>query len=273
MDFYLQERLSPYASPTTSLGNITSWLAQLFQYTTEVEISMTCSTASASILNAIAWLSSGLAEVAIVGGAEAPLTPFTIAQMKALRIVASSTSSEKFPCRASDLNKQHNTMVLGEGAACFSLSKKTIHSHPLAAIIGWGSASENIHHPTEQSPDGINFQKAMQEATIGRIPDLIITHTPGTLIGDRAELEAVKKVFPSQPPYINIKWRDGHSLGASGALSVFEAIQILQYQQLSELPPWLKGQKFPEAIKTILINTAGFGGQAVSLLLAHPKFL
>ena len=38
------------------------------------------------MLNGIAWINSGMCNKFLVGGSEAPLTPFTIAQMKALKI-------------------------------------------------------------------------------------------------------------------------------------------------------------------------------------------
>jgi hypothetical protein len=47
----------------------------------------------------------------LVGGSEAPLTDFTIAQMRALKIY--SRSEEAYPNRA-DLNKTQST-ILGEG--------------------------------------------------------------------------------------------------------------------------------------------------------------
>ena len=40
----------------------------------------------------------------LVGGSEAPLTPFTIAQMKAMKIYAKDV--QEFPCRAFDLEKK-----------------------------------------------------------------------------------------------------------------------------------------------------------------------
>jgi 3-oxoacyl-(acyl-carrier-protein) synthase len=69
----------------------------------------------------------------LVGGSEAPLTAFTIAQMHALKIYAKdSRNSEKakqtveFHCRSFDFTKTKNTMVLGEAAsvACLEIGEK-----------------------------------------------------------------------------------------------------------------------------------------------------
>ncbi|WP_300978721.1 beta-ketoacyl synthase N-terminal-like domain-containing protein, partial [Flavobacterium sp.] len=75
------------ASPTTTLGNISSWVAHDLQSTgPEISHSITCSTALHALLNGVAWLRAGMANQFLVGGSEAPLTDFTIGQMRALKI-------------------------------------------------------------------------------------------------------------------------------------------------------------------------------------------
>jgi 3-oxoacyl-(acyl-carrier-protein) synthase len=116
---FLKKNKAPtLSSPTTTLGNISSWVAHhLNTQGPNISHSITCSTSLHSVLNAIAWMNSGMCDKFIVGGSEAPLTDFTIAQMQALGIYAKEFN--EFPCRALDINKAHNTMVLGEAAAVF----------------------------------------------------------------------------------------------------------------------------------------------------------
>ena len=91
------------ASPTTTLGNISSWVAHDLQSQgPEISHSITCSTALHAVLNGVAWLRSGMADKFLVGGSEAPITDFTVAQMKALKIYANE--NEAFPCRAMDFD-------------------------------------------------------------------------------------------------------------------------------------------------------------------------
>jgi 3-oxoacyl-(acyl-carrier-protein) synthase len=79
------------ASPTTTLGNISSWVAHDLQSSgPEISHSITCSTALHALLNGVAWLKAGMADKFLVGGTEAPLTDFTIAQMRALKIYSNS---------------------------------------------------------------------------------------------------------------------------------------------------------------------------------------
>ncbi|MGB3144250.1 MAG: beta-ketoacyl synthase N-terminal-like domain-containing protein, partial [Maribacter sp.] len=112
-EFLETGKASTLSSPTTTLGNISSWVAHdLGSNGPEISHSITCSTGLHSVLNGIAWLNSGMADKFLVGGSEAPLTDFTIAQMKVLKIYAaaqvevSNTSVDSglsYPCRALDL--------------------------------------------------------------------------------------------------------------------------------------------------------------------------
>ncbi|MBI1222119.1 MAG: beta-ketoacyl synthase [Bacteroidetes bacterium] len=261
--------LSPLSSPTTTAGNISSWVAQdIGSKGIHFTHSITCSSALHAIANASAWLRSGMAKRFIAGGSEAPLTPFTIAQMRALRIYTSS-AIRSFPCRPFTLEK--NSMTLGEGAGLFALeSEESSNSRALAFISGIGFASEAIEHPTSVSKNGEALYQAMKMAMrdAKRDVDLIITHAPGTLSGDRSELAAIDRLFASRPYLYSNKWRYGHTLGASGALSLAEGITIFKTQQAPIFPfETILKQSVPSKIQTILINSIGFGGNAVSLFL------
>ncbi len=98
------------ASPTTTLGNISSWVAQDIESTgPEISHSVTCSTGLQAILNGAAWLQAGMADKFLVGGSEAALTPFTIAQMKAMKIYASEDLRLSLSCfRYRESKKYHD---------------------------------------------------------------------------------------------------------------------------------------------------------------------
>lgn len=271
-NFLADERLSPNASPLTTLGNVATWVGQhLGIEAMALSHSVTCSTALQSILNAVVWLESGRCDYFLAGGTEAPLTKFTLAQMKALRIY-SQADTEAFPCRSLDLKKEHNTMVLGEGAACFVLGKET-QAQPLAWIVGMGYAIEQISSPVSISRDGQSLQKSMQmalaESGLSTV-DAVICHSPGTIQGDLAEWQAIQNTFKDRMPYLTTnKWKMGHTLGASGGLSLEMALLMLQHQTCIGIPfGELQKQAKPAEIKTIMVNAAGFGGNAVSIILS-----
>lgn len=281
---YLEKKTtSTLASPTTTLGNIASWVAHdLGTKGPEISHSITCSTALHAMLNGIAWIQAGMADKFLVGGSEAPLTPFTIAQMQALKIYSTTVTSslstalktasveKSFPCLALDLEKTKNTMVLGEGAsvACLESGKP---SKSLAQIIGIGYATEPLQHNVSLSSNAQCFQDSMAMALNGQSADsvdVVVMHAPGTIKGDKAEYKAIEKVFCNKIPFLTTnKWKVGHTFGASGMLSVEMAILMLLHQETIPVP-FIKKQNEPKTISKIMVNAVGFGGNAVSILLS-----
>jgi 3-oxoacyl-(acyl-carrier-protein) synthase len=57
----------------------------------------------------------------------------------------------------------------------------------------------------------------------------------------------------------------GHTLGASGMLSIEMAVLMLKHHEYFEVP--FTNHKHPDRIQYILVNAVGFGGNAVSILL------
>ncbi len=257
------------ASPTTTLGNISSWVAHDLQSQgPEISHSITCSTALHAVLNGVAWLRSGMADKFLVGGSEAPITDFTIAQMKALKIYANE--NEAFPCRAMDFDKKKNTLILGEGAAVCCLEKGE-KQNALAYIDGFGFATEILEHNISISAEADCFQKSMKMAlqnTRLEDVDVIVMHAPGTKSGDLTEWKAIQKVFGENLPLLTTnKWKIGHTFGASGMLSIEMAILMMQHNQFVGVP-FTEVKTEVKSIRKVLINAVGFGGNAVSILLS-----
>jgi len=258
-------------SPSTTLGNISSWLAQdLKSKGPTISHSITCSTSLHALLNGVAWLQSGMAERFLVGGAEAALTPFTVAQMRAMKLTPQEETTSAYPSQALNLFKKKNTRALGEGAgmACLEMGKP---KNAKAYITGLGYATEELDHAVSLSSDGICFQDAMKMA-LGKTAlsevDVIVMHAPGTIIGDTSEMEAVKAVFGEELPLLTTnKWKIGHTFGASGLLSLELAVQMLQEQTFIGVA-YLKEATGAKTLNNILINAVGFGGNAVSILVS-----
>ena len=280
------------ASPTTTLGNISSWVAHDLQSAgPEISHSITCSTALHALLNGVAWLRAGMADKFLVGGSEAPLTDFTIAQMRALKIYSNIEERQlglvalrqaqcdnplgqlepvEWPCRALDLEKTKNTLILGEGAAvcCLEMGKK---ENALAYVEGIGYATEILEHNISISAEASCFQKSMkmalQDTDLSEV-DVIVMHAPGTKAGDLTEYKAIQKVFSTNVPRLTTnKWKIGHTFGASGILSIEMAILMLQHQEFIGVP-FAPEQNLRKQIRKVLVNAVGFGGNAVSVLLS-----
>jgi 3-oxoacyl-(acyl-carrier-protein) synthase len=265
------------SSPTTTLGNISSWLAHDLQTNgPEISHSITCSTGLHALLNGVTWLLSGMSDKFLVGGSEAALTDFTVAQMQALKVYAKKNKShselieEFYPCQALNLDKKQNTMVIGEGAAVVCL-EKGVKENALAIIEGIGYATEILEHNVSISTEAECFQKSMKMALGNVAPeqiDAIVMHAPGTKKGDLSEVKAIQKIFGKDMPVLTSnKWKLGHTFATSGVLSVELAVLMLNQQQFISVP-FIKKQQEPKRLNRILVNAVGFGGNAVSVLLS-----
>ncbi|HET7361824.1 MAG TPA: beta-ketoacyl synthase N-terminal-like domain-containing protein [Salinimicrobium sp.] len=269
------------ASPTTTLGNISSWVAQDLGVSGPVlSHSITCSTALHSFLNGSAWLNSGMSDTFLVGGSETPLTNFTIAQMQSLKLLKSPPNGKMFtenhyPCESLKFNKKANSMILGEaaGMACLEIGNPAA----LANITGMGYATEKLTHNISISADAECFQKSMKmalESANLKSVDAVVMHAPGTIKGDLAELNAIKKTFPTPkgqkgrlPALTSNKWLIGHSFGASGIMSMEMAVLMLQHQEFIGNPFY--SECIPDKINSVMVNAVGFGGNAVSLVISR----
>ena len=188
--------------------------------------------------------------------------------MRALKIY--SKNNDEFPCRAFDLEKKENTLILGEGAAvcCLEIGRK---KNALAFIEGIGYATEILEHNVSVSAEATCFQKSMKMA-VGNTNlsevDAIVMHAPGTIKGDLTEYKAIQKVFGDNLPLLTTnKWKIGHTFGASGMLSIEMAVMMLQKQIFIGVP-FAEAQIQKKPLKKIMVNAVGFGGNAVSILLS-----
>jgi 3-oxoacyl-(acyl-carrier-protein) synthase len=275
-----QSRLPNRTSPLTTLGNIASAVARELEVARleadmAADLSMTCSTAAVALLTGVAWLRAGLGSRYLCGGAEAPLTPFTLEQMAAVGVLARGEFAP-WPCRGGAASKP-NSMVLAEGAAIVALEAGAAPDRTLAHLVGVGSAVERAGSLTAMDSDGAGLQLAMRralaDAGLARV-DAVVTHTPGTTLGDAAELAAIRAVFGDELPVLTSnKWLIGHTLGASAALSVAFAIDLLRGMPTPRYPypvPFAQ-QAGTRPIRSVLVNSAGFGGICVSLALTASQ--
>jgi 3-oxoacyl-(acyl-carrier-protein) synthase len=278
---YLNNRnaiLPIITSPVTTLGNISSTVAAHLNISGPfISHSSTCSTGLQSLANAIAWLKAEMADIFIAGASEAPLTPFTLAQVEALGIY-SNIQNTPYPCQPLSIETQ-NTFVLGEGAASFVLQNINLSQNKstnfLAKIESIGYAYEKPPSLTgisiNESPLIKSMSMAIEKANNKKPIDLIILHAPGTLQGDKSELNAIKTVFGNNIPMLfSNKWITGHTYATSGLLNLELAILCINNNFLPSFPykTIIETKIRTKKINRILINATGFGGNAISLIVS-----
>ena len=252
---------------------------------------MTYSTACSSSTVAIgeAWMrvACGQLDVAIAGGAEAPLSPGSLKAWEALHTVATVDAEDpSTSCRP--FSKNRSGMVLGEGAAMLVIEpwRRAVArgANIMGEILGYGQ-SNDASHITRPSVEG---QAAAMKAALlaARTPpqavDAINAHGTGTQANDKTETAAIRAVFgprAEQIPISATKAMHGHLLGAAGALEC--VLSLLAMRHAVALPTMHLQQSDPDcdldyvanqardgvAARTMMSNSFVFGGSNAVLVL------
>ena len=249
--------------------------------------STACSSSSVAIGEAWLRVASGSLDMAIAGGAEAPLSFGSLKAWEALHTLAAIDADEP-SASCKPFSKDRSGMVLGEGAAMLILEPwdhaqargATIHGE----LLGYG-LSTDTSHITRPSVDGqaAAMRAALQSATIdASAVDAINAHGTGTQANDVVETAAIKAVFGERAQRIPIsatKALHAHLLGAAGALEA--VLSLLAMQHSVALPTMHLRNPDPEcdldfvpnivrddvAARTMLSNSFAFGGTNAVLVL------
>src|SRR5262245_51341259 len=126
--------------------------------------STACSSSAMALGEAMRTIAAGRADAMVAGGAEALLTPGTLAAWQALRTLAPADAADPAAsCKPFD--KRRGGLVLGEGAAAFVLEAET-HARARGATIhgyltGYGNSCDAAHM---SRPDKDGQVRAMNEA-------------------------------------------------------------------------------------------------------------
>lgn len=197
------------------------------------DISTACSSSNHAIGNAFWMIRNGMAEMAITGGSETPLSFGFLKAWEAIRVVASDT------CRP--FSKGRQGMILGEGAAMLILepleSALKRNAKIYAEVVGFGMSSDASHitKPSQKGPEKA-MQLALKDAEINpEAIDYINAHGTGTLANDPMETAAIKKVFGGHAKKLAVsstKSLHGHILGGTSAVEAVITTLALKNQIL-----------------------------------------
>lgn len=250
-----------------------------------------CATSAHALGEAMRLIQRGDADVAIAGGAEAPIGFMCIAGFNAIR--ALSTRNDD-PARASrPFDADRDGFVLGEGAAIVVLEELS-HARARGARIhaelaGFGATSDAFHM-TAPGPEHEGAQRCMRLALADAQLepaeiDYVNAHGTATPIGDIAEATAIERTFGEHArrlPISSTKSMTGHLTGAAGAA---EAIISILAMQRDLIPPTINLERIDPAItldcvpnvarratlQAVMSNSFGFGGTNASLVFRRME--
>jgi len=249
--------------------------------------STACSSSAVAIGEAWLRIAGGDLDIALAGGAEAPLSFGSLKAWEALHTLATVDADDP-SASCKPFAKNRSGMVLGEGAAMLLLEPwehAVARGAPLQGeIIGYG-LSNDASHITRPSVAGqvaaIGAALAAAELDPGAI-DGINAHGTGTPANDRVESAAIKSVFGARAygiPISATKALHGHLLGAAGALECVLSLMAMQRgvalptMHLQIPDPECDLDYVPNAaresivVRTMLSSSFAFGGANAVLVL------
>lgn len=246
-----------------------------------------CATGITAIGEAVRRIQRGDVDVMLAGGAEGYLTKMAITTFSRLGAASTRNHDPEHACRP--FSGDRDGMVVGEGAAAFVLETlehaQARATQILAEFAGYG-LSEDAFDLVAPDPVGQGATECMHmalwESGLGvRDIDWIVAHGTGTILNDKAETAAIKRVFGEaayDTPITSIKSSIGHAMGAAGAQSAAVLVKAMQAQRIpptinyNEPDPdcdldYVPNTSRAHKVDTGLCNGFGLGGQNASLIL------
>jgi 3-oxoacyl-[acyl-carrier-protein] synthase II len=251
-------------------------------------IATACASGTNAVGEAYLIIKGGYADIMVTGGAESCITPLGVAGFCSLK--ALSTRNDKPEKASRPFDKERDGFIMGEGAGILILEEmehaKKRGAKIYAELIGYGMSGD-AYHQTAPCPDGegayLAMKQAIEDAKINlKDIDYINAHGTSTILNDKMETIAIKRLFKDYAYKINIssiKSMTGHLLGAAGGV---EAVATVLSINRKVIPP-TTNYEFPDPdcdldyvpnkareydVKIAMSNSFGFGGHNASLIFS-----
>jgi 3-oxoacyl-[acyl-carrier-protein] synthase II len=245
-----------------------------------------CAAGTHSIGEAFRVIQCGDAVAMLAGGSEAALSPVLFAGFDPLQVMSTRNDD---PTRAvRPFERDRDGFVCSEGSGIIVLeelySALDRGAKIYSEVVGYGSNCD-AYHITTPDPDGngacMCMSKALKDANLSIYQiDHINAHGTSTLVNDKTETKAIKKLFGERSKDIPVtanKSMLGHLWGAAGAV---EAIISVLTINKGLIPPTINYDN-PDIecdldyvpniarevkVNTVISNSFGFGGTNGSLI-------
>jgi 3-oxoacyl-[acyl-carrier-protein] synthase II len=276
-------RVSPFLVPMMMPNAAAASVSMRHGFQGPCEATVTaCAAGTHAIGNAARMVATGRCDVMLAGGAEAPVTPTSLAGFRNMTALSNSGVSMPF-------DRRRDGFVMAEGGAVLVLEdwdRAVARGATILAEILGSANTADAHHITAPSPGGSGAISCMELALADAgltAADIvhINAHGTATQLNDGAEADAVVKVFGSPGPAMtSTKGVTGHALGAAGALEAVAVVLSMTHRLLPptmgleepdpEMPPLdlVRDEPRPWEPGPSLSNSFGFGGHNGTIVIA-----
>lgn len=247
-----------------------------------------CASSTHAIGETFRKIKDGYLDVAITGGTESCISPFTVGGFNNMKALTKCTDLAK---ASIPFDVERSGFVLGEGSGMLILEElehaKSRGAKIYAEVVGYGATCDG-YHMTSPAPDGVPageaMKMAMQEA--GCTPQqvqYINAHGTSTGLNDKYETNSIKYALGDSAKNVKInstKSMIGHLLGGAGAVEAIVTAKSIQeglihatvgthnpdVENGCDLDYCINGNVNMD-IEYALSNSLGFGGHNASICL------
>jgi 3-oxoacyl-[acyl-carrier-protein] synthase II len=249
-----------------------------------------CASGAVAIGDAFHAIQRGDIRTAVAGGVEAPLSPLVFGAFSIIRAMSTRNDDAATACRPFDPTRDGFVMAEGAGVLVLERYDDAVKrgARIYAEITGYG-LSNDAYHMSAPRPDGSVAARAIRNALRGAALgadeiELFNAHGSGTMLGDKGEAAAMAAAFGERAatvPVTATKGQHGHALGATGAWEAALACCAIAYETVPrsvngndddpECRVALVRERLNHGVRTVLSNSAGFGGLNAALVFREAS--
>jgi 3-oxoacyl-[acyl-carrier-protein] synthase II len=248
-----------------------------------------CAAGTVAIGEAFRAIARGDVRAALAGGVEAPLSPLVFGAFTVIRAMSTNNDDPAHASRPFD--RDRDGFVMAEGAGVVVLERledaRARGARVYAEVVGYGLTND-AYHMSAPRPDGSANARAMRAALdeaklTGADVDVVNAHGSATPLGDHCEALALQAVLGARAaavPVTATKGQHAHALGATGAWEVALSCRTIadgvvpRSVNADALDPHCAvaatQTRLERPVRTVLSNSAGFGGINAALVLRAP---
>ena len=251
--------------------------------TQAITVSSACPSGIDAIAMAVDRVRLGEVEIAIGGGADAPVTPLTMASFASAGLSSFANAEPKRASRPYDQGSDSGVISEGAGVVVIESAEHAMARGANIFLEITGYATQMDHDP-EAPFIGLEQTMRLALANACRQPqevDYICSYGPGHPVLDLAESKVIRRVFGEQAervPISSIKGVTGNPLSAAGPFQLIACALAFQHNLIPptanhETPlagcelDFVPHKARKALLRCALINVRGLGGGNSSMVV------